>query len=74
MHKIVVLGPESTGKSTLSQKLAAHYNTVWAPEYAREYIDGLQRPYEQADLLSIAEGQLRLEDEKSPCGQQTADM
>ncbi|HEU4551187.1 MAG TPA: ATP-binding protein [Chitinophaga sp.] len=65
MYKIVVLGPESTGKSTLSEKLAAHYNTVWVPEYARAYIDGLNRPYEQADLLQIARGQLQLEDEKA---------
>lgn len=65
MFKIVVLGPESTGKSTLSQKLAAHYNTVWTPEYAREYIENLSRPYEQHDLLAIARGQLQLEDEKA---------
>ena len=71
MHKIVVLGPESTGKSTLSQKLAAHYNTVWTPEYAREYIENLPRPYEQHDLLAIANGQLQLEDEKA---QQAGDL
>ena len=71
MHKIVVLGPESTGKSTLSQKLAAHYNTVWTPEYAREYIENLPRPYEQHDLLAIARGQLQLEDEKA---QQAGDL
>ncbi|MBO9727052.1 MAG: ATP-binding protein [Chitinophaga sp.] len=61
MKKVVVIGPESTGKSTLSEKLAAHFNTVWTPEYAREYIDQLDRPYEQADLLEIAAGQLALE-------------
>ncbi|WP_217605531.1 AAA family ATPase [Chitinophaga sp. GbtcB8] len=71
MFKIVVLGPESTGKSTLSQKLAAHYNTVWTPEYAREYIENLSRPYEQHDLLAIARGQLQLEDEKA---QQASDL
>jgi NadR type nicotinamide-nucleotide adenylyltransferase len=65
MKKVVVLGPESTGKSTLSEKLAAHFNTVWTPEYAREYLDELGRPYEQGDLLEIARGQLRLEDEKA---------
>ncbi len=62
MRKIVVLGPESTGKSTLSEKLAAHYRTVWTPEYAREYLETLGRPYEQRDLWEIAQGQLRLED------------
>jgi NadR type nicotinamide-nucleotide adenylyltransferase len=62
MKKVVVLGPESTGKSTLSEKLAAHFNTVWTPEYAREYLEELGRPYEQHDLWEIAQGQLRLED------------
>ena len=36
--KVVLFGPESTGKTTLSNLLARHYNTVWAPEYAREYL------------------------------------
>lgn len=56
MKKVVVIGPESTGKSTLSALLAAHFHTVWTPEYAREYLDGLGRPYEQHDLLAIAGG------------------
>jgi nicotinamide riboside kinase len=37
IKKIVVIGPESTGKSTLCEKLASHYNTLWVPEFAREY-------------------------------------
>ncbi|SEW11503.1 AAA family ATPase [Chitinophaga arvensicola] len=61
MKKVVVIGPESTGKSTLSEKLASHFNTVWTPEYAREYLDQLHRPYEQSDLLEIAAGQIALE-------------
>ena len=36
--KVVLFGPESTGKTTLSNQLATHYNTVWAPEFAREYL------------------------------------
>jgi nicotinamide riboside kinase len=36
--KIVLFGPESTGKTTLSKQLAAHYNTYWVPEYARSYL------------------------------------
>jgi NadR type nicotinamide-nucleotide adenylyltransferase len=35
--KIAVIGPESTGKSTLCKELASHYKTVYVPEYAREY-------------------------------------
>ena len=65
MKRVVVIGPESTGKSTLSEQLAAHYNTIWVPEYARQYIEELPRPYEQRDLLAIAEGQLSLEDERA---------
>ncbi|MDO6437876.1 ATP-binding protein [Cyclobacterium sp. 1_MG-2023] len=63
MHKIVIIGPESTGKSTLSRQLASHYNEPWVREYAREYIDGLDRPYTYADLLAIAKGQVKLEED-----------
>src|SRR5664279_5536784 len=60
--KIVVIGPESTGKSTLCEQLAAHYNTLWVPEFAREYLLVLGRPYNYDDLLIIAKGQLEQED------------
>ena len=63
VKKVAVVGPESTGKSTLSAALADHYQTVWAPEYARGYLDQLMIPYDQRDLIKIAHGQLRLEDE-----------
>lgn len=63
VKKIAIVGPESTGKSMLAQGLAKHYQTVWVPEYARGYLDKLGRPYEQTDLIKIAHGQLRLEDE-----------
>ncbi len=65
--KVVLFGPESTGKTTLSKQLAAYYNTEWVPEYMREY---LQAKWNQAkeicsynDLLLIAEGQMALENE-----------
>lgn len=61
MLKVAITGPESTGKSTLSQQLAAHYNTVWVPEYARTYIEELNRPYTLQDLEAIARGQIDLE-------------
>ncbi|MCP2042399.1 AAA family ATPase [Pontibacter sp. HSC-36F09] len=61
MLKVAITGPESTGKSTLSQQLAAHYNTVWVPEYARTYVETLDRPYTLQDLEQIAKGQLALE-------------
>ena len=59
--KIAITGPESTGKSTLSADLAEHYQTVYVPEFARDYIDRLNRPYNQDDILEIAKGQLREE-------------
>jgi NadR type nicotinamide-nucleotide adenylyltransferase len=70
VKKIAVVGPECTGKSNLSEFLADYYHTSWVPEYARGYLDNLVRPYEQHDLLTIAHGQLRLEDkyEKSSDG------
>ena len=53
--KIVITGPECTGKSTLSRQLAEHFHTRYIPEYAREYIAGLCRPYSYEDVLHIAE-------------------
>lgn len=61
LKKIVILGPESTGKSTLCTQLAQHYNTQWCPEYAREYLLANGTDYSFDDLLTIAHGQLALE-------------
>ncbi len=63
IKKVVLIGPECTGKTTLARSLAEYYGTTWVPEYAREYIDALSRPYSEEDLLSIAKGQLAIEDE-----------
>ena len=67
--KVVLFGPESTGKTTLSQQLARYYNTVWVPEYAREYLqekwNNERKTCEPKDLLPIAEGQMRLENQLS---------
>lgn len=61
LKKIAIVGPESTGKSTLSKELAAYYNTSWVEEYARAYIDKLKRPYQEHDLEKIAKGQIEAE-------------
>lgn len=61
LKKIVVIGPESTGKSTLCTQLAAHYQTQWVPEYAREYLLKHGTDYRFEQLLEIAKGQLELE-------------
>lgn len=60
---VTVVGPECTGKTDLSTFLAAHFQTVWVPEYARAYLDKLHHPYDATDLTKIAHGQVRLEDE-----------
>jgi nicotinamide riboside kinase len=62
VKKIVVIGPESTGKSTLCQMLAVHYQTVWVKEYAREYLLKNGTEYSFENLLDIAKGQIALED------------
>tara|TARA_R110002073_G_scaffold279026_1_gene442853 strand:- start:92322 stop:92975 length:654 start_codon:yes stop_codon:yes gene_type:complete len=63
--KVVLFGPESTGKTTLANQLAYHYQTVWAPEYAREYLqekwNNKRQVCEHEDLLPIAIGQIKLE-------------
>lgn len=66
IKKVVILGPECTGKSELSDYLAKEFNTVWVEEYARTYISSLQRPYGPHDLPLIASGQLSLEDTLEP--------
>ena len=62
LKKIVIIGPESTGKSSLCEALAHHYRTAWVPEYAREYLTLNGMDYTPEDLLVIARGQLALED------------
>lgn len=63
--KVVLFGPESTGKTTLSRHLARHYNSVWVPEYARDYLqdkwNNERKTCESKDLLPIAKGQMALE-------------
>ena len=67
--KIVLFGPESSGKSTLAKQLAAYYSTVWVPEYMRTYLqnkwDTTQELVNKEDLLPIAEGQLFAENESA---------
>lgn len=63
MKKIVIIGPESTGKSTLCSQLAAHYHTYWVHEYARKYLLENGTRYNFNDLLLIAKGQLSAEEQ-----------
>ncbi|MEI2755248.1 MAG: ATP-binding protein [Chitinophagaceae bacterium] len=63
LKKIVVIGPESTGKSTLCEELAQYFETNWCPEFAREYLLTNGTDYNFDDLLTIARGQIAMEDE-----------
>jgi NadR type nicotinamide-nucleotide adenylyltransferase len=63
IKKFVIIGPESTGKSTLCSRLAEYYHTSWVPEYAREYLQKNGVEYSYDDLLVIAKGQINLEDD-----------
>ena len=61
MRKIVIIGPESTGKTTLAGQLAEHYNTKFVPEFSREYLKDMGSDYRFEDVLKMAQGQLELE-------------
>ena len=39
MYKVGIIGPESTGKSTLARELAEQFKGTYVPEYAREYVE-----------------------------------
>ncbi|MGG9963880.1 AAA family ATPase [Ferruginibacter sp. SUN106] len=62
MKKIVVIGPESTGKSTLCELLAKHYQSAWVQEYAREYLLKNGTDYTFENLLDVARGQIANEE------------
>jgi len=63
VKRIALIGPESTGKSTLCAQLAEHYKTVCVPEYARTYLENLSRQYTYEDVIHCAREQMRMEDE-----------
>lgn len=66
IKKIAVVGPESTGKSTISPLLAQHYQTIWVPEFARGYCQNLTEPCTWQDEINMFRGQLDLEKELLP--------
>ena len=61
IKKIVLLGPESTGKTVLAEYLAKHFTTVYLPELARSYVENLKRPYTYEDVIKIANSQVEQE-------------
>lgn len=63
VKKIVLTGPESVGKTSLAEQLAAHFNTVWVEEYGRAYTEKVGNDLTSLDFAHIAGGQMLLEDE-----------
>ena len=61
LRRIVITGPESTGKTALAQALAEKWNTLWIPEYARQYVENLDHPYHYDDVVRIAQHQIEEE-------------
>ncbi|HRG89733.1 MAG TPA: ATP-binding protein [Chitinophagales bacterium] len=66
VYKVCITGTESTGKSTLAEKLSIFYKTLHVSDYSRYYIDQLNRPYNKPDVLEIAHGIIELEDRMMP--------
>lgn len=58
MFKVGIIGPESTGKSSLGQYLAKRYGATYVPEYARDYVASLHRPYTYDDVCHITRKQI----------------
>ena len=67
MTKIIVTGPESSGKTTICKGLSNYYNIPFSEEYSRRYLNPLQGNYTQEDLLEIAKGQLKSNQENQIC-------
>ncbi len=63
IKNVAIIGPECTGKSTLAEALATHYQTTWVPEYAREYVTSQNYRYNMFDIFRISRQQLELEEE-----------
>ena len=59
--RIALIGPESSGKTSLCRDLAAHYKTVWVPEFAREYVTAIGRKYTVDDIEYCYKEQLKQE-------------
>lgn len=66
VFRVAVIGPESTGKSALCEALARHYQSVWVPEYAREYLNEVGWKYSMQDIIRIYNRQYELESEQIP--------
>jgi NadR type nicotinamide-nucleotide adenylyltransferase len=58
IHRICLIGPESTGKTELAQKLAKHFRAPWTREFARQYAEERENRLTYDDVEPIARGQM----------------
>jgi NadR type nicotinamide-nucleotide adenylyltransferase len=63
IRRIALIGPESSGKTTLCMQFAEYYKTVWVPEYARTFMENLNRAYTYEDVIHCAREQMKAEDD-----------
>ena len=63
MKRVVLTGSESTGKTTLAERLARHYRVSWVPEFVRDYAEAKGAPLDASDVDAIARGQIAREDD-----------
>jgi NadR type nicotinamide-nucleotide adenylyltransferase len=66
IRRVVLIGSECTGKTTLAQRLAAQFDTVWVPEFGRAYVDLQRAPLVYEDVERIAHGQIAAEEAAAP--------
>jgi NadR type nicotinamide-nucleotide adenylyltransferase len=66
VRRVTVTGSESTGKTWLAKRLARHFETVWVPEFSREYVVYKGGPLDASDVEPIARGQMKTEDAALP--------
>jgi nicotinamide riboside kinase len=59
--RVVLIGPESTGKTRLASELAARYGVPWSPEYAREFVTGRKEALGLEDVDAIGRGRIEKE-------------
>jgi len=62
LRRVVLSGPESSGKTTLAKQLASEFGCLWVPEFARDYLEIKGSSYQFEDLLLIANGQRRMQE------------
>ena len=56
MYRVVITGAESTGKTTLVEQLAAHFEAPFSQEFSRAFVQSIDRPIRDQNLNAIMSG------------------